>query len=159
MPNNDPLSDLLAADRIVILVDPDPRDAVLDAAARLLSGGPTLTPAIADGMRAREQVGSTAIGRGVAIPHCRSNAFSTARGAFLRLTYPIDFAASDGEPVDLVFAMTTPEDLAQQHLYTLSALAERFADAAFRESLREAPDIAALRNALLAPGPDATASA
>ena len=80
--------DLLAADRIVMLVYPDPRDAVLDAAARLLSGGsPTLTPAIADGLRRREQLGSTAIGRGVAIPHCRSNAFSAPRAAFLRLAH------------------------------------------------------------------------
>jgi len=143
--------DLLAADRIVMLVYPDPRDAVLDAAARLLSGGsPTLTPAIADGLRRREQIGSTAIGRGVAIPHCRSNAYSAPRAAFMRLAHPIDFAANDGEPVDLLFAMCVPEDLAQQHLQTLSELAERFADAGFREALRDAPDIASLRALLLA---------
>ena len=143
-------ADLLAADRIVMLVYPDPRDAVFDAAARLLSGGsPTLTPAIADGLRRREQLASTAIGRGVAIPHCRSNAYSTPRAAFLRLAHPIDFAANDGEPVDLLFAMCVPEDLAQQHLQTLSELAEGFADAGFREALRDAPDIASLRALLL----------
>lgn len=143
-------ADLLAADRIVMLVYPDPRDAVLDAAARLLSGGsPTLTPAIADGLRRREHLGSTAIGRGVAIPHCRSNAFSAPRAAFLRLSHPIDFGASDGQPVDLLFAMCVPEDSTQQHLQTLAELAEAFSDAEFRESLRDAPDIAALRLRLL----------
>src|SRR5688500_19562979 len=102
-------SDLLAADLIVILDHPHPRDAVLDAAARLLSGGsPTLTPAIADGLRRREQLGSTAIGRGVAIPHCRSNAFSAPRAAFLRLAHGIEFAATDGQPIDLLFAMCVP---------------------------------------------------
>jgi PTS system nitrogen regulatory IIA component len=142
--------DLLAADRIVMLVYPDPREAVLDTAARLLSGGsPTLTPAIADGLRRREQIGSTAIGRGVAIPHCRSNAFSAPRAAFLRLSHGIEFAANDGEPVDLLFAMCVPEDSTQQHLQTLSELAEAFAEAEFREALRDAPDIAALRARLL----------
>lgn len=150
MPDTRTWTGLLAADRIVMLVYPDPRDAVLDAAARLLSGGsPTLTPAIAEGLRRREQLGSTAIGRGVAIPHCRSNAHSTARAAFLRLAHPIDFAAGDGEPVDLLFAMCVPEDLAQRHLQTLSELAEGFADGGFREALRDAPDIASLRALLL----------
>ena len=147
--------DLLAADRIVILVYPDPRDTVLDAAARLLSGGsPTLTSAIADGLRRREQIGSTAIGRGVAIPHCRSNAFSAPRAAFLRLAHGIEFSASDGEPVDLMFAMCVPEDSTQQHLQTLSELAEAFAETGFREALRDAPDIAALRARLLGTADD-----
>jgi PTS system nitrogen regulatory IIA component len=142
--------DLLAADRIVMLVYPDPRDAVLDAAARLLSGGsPALTPAIADGLRRREQLGSTAIGRGVAIPHCRSNAFSAPRAAFLRLSHPVEFGASDGQPVDLLFAMCVSEDSTQQHLQTLSELTDAFSDAGFREALRDAPDIAALRARLL----------
>lgn len=150
MPNTGTWADLLAADRIVMLVYPDPRDAVLDAAARLLSGGsPTLTHAIADGLRRREQLGSTAIGRGVAIPHCRSNAFSAPRAAFLRLARGIDFGAGDGEPVDLLYAMCVPEDLTQQHLQTLSELADAFSDAGFREALRDAPDIAALRALLL----------
>lgn len=143
-------ADLLSADHVVMLVHPGSRDAVLDAAARLISGGsPTLTPAIADGLRRREQLGSTAIGRGVAIPHCRSNAFNAPRAAFLRLAHPIEFGASDGEPVDLLFAMCVPEESTQQHLQTLADLAEAFADPEFREALRDAPDITALRVRLL----------
>lgn len=146
-----PCTDLLTADRIVMLVEPDTRDTVLDAAARLLSGGsPMATQQIAAGLRARAQIASTGIGRGVAIPHCRSNASASARGAFLRLTTAIDFSADDGIPVDLVFAMCVPEDLGQQHLRTMAELAEYFADAAFRESLREADDLAGLRSVLLA---------
>jgi PTS system nitrogen regulatory IIA component len=147
-----PYIDLLSADRIVMLVEPDPRDAVLDAAARLLSGGtPMATQQIASGLRARERLASTGIGHGVAIPHCRSNAFVAPRAAFLRLTAPIDFAARDGQPVDLVFAMCVPEDLEQQHLRTMAELAERFSDAGFRDALREADGIAAVRGVLLAP--------
>jgi nitrogen PTS system EIIA component len=147
-----PYIDLLSADRIVMLIEPDPRDAVLDAAARLLSGGtPMATQQIASGLRARERLASTGIGHGVAIPHCRSNAFVAPRAAFLRLTAPIDFAARDGRPVDLVFAMCVPEDLEQQHLRTMAELAERFSDAGFRDALREADDIATMRGVLLAP--------
>jgi PTS system nitrogen regulatory IIA component len=150
-----PYIDLLSADRIVMLVEPDPRDAVLDAAARLLSGGkPMANQQIASGLRAREQLASTGIGHGVAIPHCRSNVFGAARGAFLRLSVPIDFSAPDGRPVDLVFAMCVPEDLEQQHLRTMAELAERFSDPGFREALRDAGDIAAMHGLLLAPGAD-----
>ena len=145
-----PISQLLAADRIVLLVDPGDRDGVLDAAARLLSdASPGTTAAIGDSLRSRERLGSTAIGHGIAIPHGRTSAYDDARGAFLRLQRPVDFGASDGEPVDLVFAMAVPEHFTQQHLQLLSELAERFADPGFRTALRTAPDAGALRSLLL----------
>jgi nitrogen PTS system EIIA component len=144
------LRQLLAADRIVLLVEPDGRDGVLDAAARLLAdAAPASTAAIGESLRARERLGSTAIGHGIAIPHGRTDAFDETRGAFLRLLAPVEFGASDGEPVDLVFAMAVPEHFTQQHLQLLSELAERFSDAAFRAALRAAPDAAALRTLLL----------
>lgn len=145
-------SDLLSADRIVMLVAPGSRDNVLDAAARLLAGNsPTTTPVLAQALRDREQLGSTGIGRGVAIPHARSAAFRESRAAFLRLSHPIDFGASDGTPVDLVFAMCVPEHLVEQHLEILSGLVERFSDAEFRDALRDARDLSRLRGLLLDP--------
>jgi PTS system nitrogen regulatory IIA component len=147
-----PIQSLLAADRIVLLVEPGDRDAVLDAAARLLAdAAPGNTQVIADSLRKRERLGSTAIGHGIAIPHGRTPAFDSARGAFLRLREPVDFGASDGEPVDLVFAMAVPEHFTQQHLQLLAELAEQFADAGFRAALRAAPDAASLRAVLLDP--------
>jgi PTS system nitrogen regulatory IIA component len=147
-----PFQSLLAADRIVLLVEPGDRDAVLDAAARLLAdAAPGNTQVIADSLRKRERLGSTAIGHGIAIPHGRTPAFDSARGAFLRLREPVDFGASDGEPVDLVFAMAVPEHFTQQHLQLLAELAEQFADAGFRAALRAAPDAASLRAVLLDP--------
>ena len=145
-----PLSDLLVADRVALLSEPGDREAVLAAAARLIAGGSSLhTQAIADGLRKREQLGSTAIGHGVAIPHGRSSAYDRARAAFLRLDRPVDFGAADGEPVDLVFAMAVPEHFTQQHLQWLAELAERFGEARFRAALRAAPDAAALRALML----------
>lgn len=146
-----PFTDLLAADRIVLLVEPASRDAVLDAAARLLAANsPVATQQVADGLRAREQLGSTGIGHGVAIPHCRTAALHQARAAFLRLSTPIDFGARDGTWVDLVFAMSVPENMAQDHLQTLSELAELFASPELREALRAA-DTEGLRALLLGP--------
>lgn len=145
-----PLSELLSADRIVLLVEPGTRDSVLDAAARLIANAsPTQTAAIGASLRQRERLGSTAIGHGVAIPHGRSNAFDQARAAFLRLQHPVDFEAADGEPVDLVFAMAVPEHFTQQHLQWLSELAERFADQSYRDALRAAGDVGQLRALLL----------
>jgi PTS system nitrogen regulatory IIA component len=145
-----PLSDLLTADRIVLLVEPRDRDAVMDAAARLLADGASgSTMSISDCLRQRERLGSTAIGHGVAIPHGRSNAFDSARAAFLRLQHPVDFDAADGEPVDLVFAMVVPEHFTQQHLQLLSELAESFANPEFRNALRTSRSADELRTTLL----------
>lgn len=145
-------SDLLSADRIVMLVAPGSRDVVLDSAAHLLAGNsPTLTPLLAHALRDREQLGSTGIGRGVAIPHARSTAFRQPRAAFLRLSHPIDFNAADGQPVDLVFAMCVPDHQVEQHLQTLAGLVEHFSDAGFRDAVREARDLAQLRGLLLDP--------
>lgn len=155
-----PYTDLLTAGRIVQVVESGGRDQVLDAAARLLGGGsPDWTQAIGDGLRAREAIGSTAIGRGVAIPHCHSAACSAPVAAFLRLATPVDFRAHDGCPVDLVFAMVVPQGQAQQHLDTLSELAGQFADAGFRDAVRAASDITALRTLLLRLGPARARSA
>jgi nitrogen PTS system EIIA component len=151
-----PLNELLNADRIAILADSGDRGTVLDAAARLLidpaaagAASAAAVRAIGDSLRAREQLASTGIGHGVAIPHGRIRGIEAARGAFLRLSSPADFGAGDGTPVDLVLAMAVPEHYVQEHLQQLAELAERFAVPEFRHRLREAPDLTALRHCLL----------
>lgn len=153
-----PMRDLLSAERVAILSDAVERGDVLDIAARLLSrpaeaSPPGMTDAIARSLIAREQLASTAIGHGVAIPHGRIAALEESRGAFLKLTTPVAFGASDGIPVDLVLALAVPEHYIQQHLQQLAELAEHFADAAFRERLRSAGDVRTLCTALLEPRP------
>lgn len=145
-----PLADLLTAERIVILTGAADRDSVLDAAARLLSdASPSMTATIGAALRDREELGSTVIGHGVAVPHARSNAYVEARGAFLRLDPPVDFGNGKAVHVDLVFAMNVPQHSTQLHLQTLSELASRFSDRDFRDTLRGAGDLAALRRVLL----------
>jgi PTS system nitrogen regulatory IIA component len=145
------LSEFLTPDRIVVMDDPGDRDAVIDAAARLLADASSQSvSAVVGSLRQRERMGSTAIGHGVAIPHGRSDFLTDTRAAFLRLRPGVDFNAGDGMPVDLVFAMSVPEHFTQRHLQLLSDLAQRFGDAGFRAALRQAPDADALRSTLLA---------
>lgn len=153
-----PLERLLAADRIESAAQADDSDAVLDAAARLLADdAPAQVAAVAASLRQRERLGSTAIGHGIAIPHGRSDAFPEPRGAFLRLAHPVAFGAGDEQPVDLVFALIVPAHFTQQHLQLLSELAERFADADYRDALRHADDGSALLRLLSQPPPPAAA--
>ena len=143
------LASLLAVDRIACMDDAGDRDEILEAAARLIAAGTDIDAGdVAASLRQRERMGSTAIGDGVAIPHGRSAAFAQPRAAFLRLRPAVEFAASDGALVDLVFAMAIPEGMPQEYLQWLSELAERFSDPAMRDRLRGADDADALHAVL-----------
>lgn len=86
---------------------------------------------------AREKLGSTGIGEGVALPHCRISHCKEAIGTFIRLRDKIDFDAIDGQPVDLIFLLLVPEDANEAHLQTLANLAETFAQDELRKALRK----------------------
>ncbi|ERS89106.1 PTS IIA-like nitrogen regulatory protein PtsN [Halomonas sp. PBN3] len=85
---------------------------------------------------ARERLGSTGIGNGVAIPHARSPHCKRPVAAFLRLAEPVDFDAIDGEPVDLVFVLLVPEEADAAHLALLAEVAGIMNDAETRSRLR-----------------------
>lgn len=87
---------------------------------------------------ARERLGSTGLGHGVAIPHCRVANCSTIVGALLTLDKAIDFEAPDDEPVDVLFALIVPEEARDEHLEALATIAEMFNDPDFRQRLRAA---------------------
>lgn len=100
---------------------------------------------------ARERLGSTGIGHGIAIPHCRVEHCNGTLGALITLKHPIDFDAIDSEPVDILFAMLVPEDAHSEHLQTLAALAAKLSDSAFRARLRTADSDASLFAAATGP--------
>ncbi len=137
--------DLLAPTRVLSSTTTS-KKRLLETLATLLSDGQggALEGSLFDGLCARERLGSTGLGHGVAIPHGRVAGLGSAIGAFVRLAEPVDFGAPDGQPVDLVFALAVPEHFTHQHLVLLSELAERFSSEAFRDALRAAPDAAAL---------------
>ncbi len=87
---------------------------------------------------ARERLGSTGIGHGIAIPHSRVPGCSDTLCALITLKDPIEFDAMDGEPVDVVFAILVPDEANDEHLQTLAHLAGALNEAPFRDALRAA---------------------
>ena len=98
---------------------------------------------------AREKLGSTAIGEGIAIPHCRINERAEAAGCLVTLEEPIDFGSTDGRDVDVIFVLLVPEEATQAHLNLLAALARSFSNADLRNRVRQTLDPAELRQLLL----------
>ena len=92
-----------------------------------------------DSLFARERLGSTGLGQGVAIPHGRIKGLKEAVGAFVRLAQPVPFDAPDGKPVSLVFLLLVPEQATEQHLRVLSELAQMLSDRELRASLADRP--------------------
>lgn len=105
---------------------------------------------VAASLAAREKLGSTGLGQGIAIPHGRIARLGQAVGAFARLVTPIAFDAPDGKPVDQIFVLLVPEQATDQHLQLLSELAQMFSERAFRDRLAGAHDAAALAAAFRA---------
>ena len=87
---------------------------------------------------ARERLGSTGIGEGVAIPHCRLPGCKQPIGVLCTTEPAVDFDAVDRQPVDLLFALLVPEDAEQEHLETLAEIAALFSDSRVRAKLRQA---------------------
>jgi PTS system nitrogen regulatory IIA component len=142
-----PFLDLLPAERVrTDLVVRDKAD-LIDQLAGLLAGDGHVA-VLRDAFTARERLGSTGLGHGVAIPHGRSDAVHEARAAFAHLAEPVDFGASDGQPVDLVAALIVPAHFTDQHLRLLAELAELFSNPEITSALRAAPDARALRGEL-----------
>jgi len=88
-----------------------------------------------DSLFAREKLGSTGLGQGVAIPHGRIKGMKDAVGALVRMKNPIPFDAPDSQPVTLIFVLLVPDRATDVHLQILSELAQMFSDKAFRERM------------------------
>lgn len=84
----------------------------------------------------RERIGSTGIGEGIAIPHCRLKQCEKTFSVLLHLEQPIDFDSIDQQSVDLIFALVVPEEATDEHLQTLSMLAQKLSQAEYRDALR-----------------------
>lgn len=146
-----PLSAILPVERVRVGLSVPAKGDLFAELATLLAGELPRTATEA-ALQARERLGSTGLGRGVAIPHGRSAEAGTARAAFVRLAEPIEFGADDGQPVDLVAALIVPAHFTDQHLRLLAELAELFGDPDRVRAMRGAADAVAL-HALLGPRP------
>jgi PTS system nitrogen regulatory IIA component len=123
--------------------------ALQNASELLAAAQPALNSrATFDQLLARERLGSTGLGDGVAIPHCRLAEAQRALGGMITLAEPIDFDAPDGQPVDLLFVLVVPGEGREVHLKILAELARVFSNADYRARLRAAESDAALYDAL-----------
>jgi PTS system nitrogen regulatory IIA component len=97
-----------------------------------------------DSLFAREKLGSTGLGQGVAIPHGRVKGLRDAAAAFVKMQNPIPFDAPDGLPVTFIFVLLVPERATDMHLQLLGELAQMFSDKTFRDKLQASDDPAAI---------------
>ena len=106
---------------------------------------------VLEALLAREQVGSTGVGSGVAVPHARLPGLDRMRGVFIRLEAPVDFDSVDGQPVDLLFALLAPADAGSEHLRALARVSRLLRQSQLREQLRQARTVDALYALLAQP--------
>ena len=138
------LANILPVENIVLDLEAGSKKRVFEQAALLFENQHGIARAqVFDSLFAREKLGSTGLGQGVAIPHGRIKGLKEAHGAFLRLAAPVPFDSPDGKPVALLFVLLVPEQANELHLQILSELAQRFSERSFREALAAAPDGAA----------------
>jgi len=133
------ITDLLLSERVSCCNDVGSKKRLLEYISELLAGSsPGLSQNdIFDALINREKLGSTGLGKGVAIPHGRIALLQGPVCAFVKLANPVDFDATDGQPVDLVFALLVPEDSTEEHLQVLSTIAEIFSNQGISMALRQ----------------------
>jgi PTS system nitrogen regulatory IIA component len=134
------ISDILTPNRIAHDVRLGSKKRVLELLGKLaVQDEPDLNSTeVFESLIARERLGSTGIGEGVAIPHGRLKNSPRAIGALVRLEVGINFDGIDDKPVDLLFAVLVPEECTEEHLQILAKLAETFQDDELRKNLRKA---------------------
>ncbi|MDK4688128.1 PTS IIA-like nitrogen regulatory protein PtsN [Kingella negevensis] len=130
------IGEILPLAHVVLDMETTSKKRLFEQVAQLIATESELSQTdIFDCLFARERLGSTGLGHGVAMPHGRHASIQAATGAFIRLKTPVNFDAPDNIPVSLVFVLLVPEEATSEHLEILSHLAAKFADKDTRESL------------------------
>ncbi len=131
-----PITKLLPVSNVVLDLDVGSKKRVFEQAGILFENNHSVGRSLVfESLFARERLGSTGLGQGIAIPHGRIKGLREALGALVRVAQPIPFDAPDGKPVRLIFLLLVPEKATDAHLQILSELAQMFSDRSFRESL------------------------
>lgn len=145
------IENILSPGRSLVNVPGGSKKRVLEQIARLVaSEQPDLdAQVIFESLVAREKLGSTGFGNGIAIPHCRLPGCNTPLSAVLRLDSPVDFDAIDGAPVDLLFVLLVPQAATDEHLELLRQIASMLDREEVRARLRQAPTSDSLYQAVV----------
>jgi nitrogen PTS system EIIA component len=130
------ISQLLPLANVIVDLDVSSKKRVFEQVGLLFENNHQVARAqVFDSLFAREKLGSTGLGQGVAIPHGRIKDLKEAVGALVRMKQAIPFDAPDGQPVSLVFVLLVPDRATDTHLQILSELAQMFSDKPLRERL------------------------
>ena len=133
------LASILPASQVLVGVEATSKKRAFEEAGLLFENLHGLSRAlITDSLFARERLGSTGLGHGVAIPHGRIKGLKAPMAAVLQLAQPIGFDAPDEQPVGLLIFLLVPEAATQKHLEILSEIAELLSDADLRERIKSA---------------------
>jgi PTS system nitrogen regulatory IIA component len=152
-----PLGDLLTVDDVCLDLDIANKAQLFDHMAAMLAARDGLAKGpVLESLIVREQLGSTGVGHGVAIPHARMSECAAPAAAFLRTKFAIPFDAPDGKPVSVFLGLIVPNKATERHLQLLAAAAGMLGDRIFRDKLKTATDPKTVRE-LLAAWPDAPA--
>lgn len=139
------LSAILPAEQVLVCVDATSKKRAFEEAGLLFEAQHGLNRAlITDSLFARERLGSTGLGHGVAIPHGRIKGLKQPLAAVFQLANAIGFDAPDEQPVRLMIFLLVPEAATQKHLEILSEIAELLSDGGLRENMKGSTDAAAL---------------
>ncbi len=143
------LDELFPPDRVLRLKASD-KAAVLGELSRRAAALLSLPAGeVSAALAAREALGSTGVGSGIAVPHARLAGLATVAALFARLDRPVEWAAIDGRPADLVFLLLSPEKGGSEHLAALAGVTRRLRDPAVAAAIRAAREPAAIRAALV----------
>jgi PTS system nitrogen regulatory IIA component len=135
------LTNLFTPDCIALDISANNRADAFAAAGALFAKQTGIdADSVVEFLNARENLGSTALGAGVAIPHGRVKGLKQPSAAFMRLQNPIEFSAPDSEPVSILIFLLVPEKATQQHLEILSSIAQMLSDTDTRQTLLTATD-------------------
>src|SRR5450755_1545667 len=136
---------LLPPSNIVLDLDVSSKKRMFEQAGLIFENNQQIARSLVfDSLFARERLGSTGLGQGVAIPHGRIAKLRDATAAFVMTSQPIPFDAPDGQPVNLIFVLLVPERANDLHLQILGELAQMFSDTPFRNRLLACKDTAAI---------------
>lgn len=139
------LSTILPAEQVLVDLDVPSKKRVFEEAGLLFERLHGLSRSlITDSLFARERLGSTGLGHGVAIPHGRIKGLKLPMAAVFKLTQAIGFDAPDEQPVQLLIFLLVPEAATQKHLEILSEIAEMLSDAALRQQMLGSPSAVSL---------------
>jgi nitrogen PTS system EIIA component len=139
------LSDLTSAEAVLPALKANSRkQALQEIAAKAAAISGLSEREIFDAVLQRERLGSTGVGNGIAIPHCKLPKARRIFGVFARLERPVDYDAQDGAPVDLIYMLVAPETAGADHLKALASIARVLRDPSLTARLRATRDAAAL---------------